>query len=68
MLLETFYEDRTKTLRTGEHIYYALQPMVKMFCYYILAHLVVIKYNKINTQFFHGQKHVTNKIGYEYHS
>ena len=44
-----------------------LRLMVEIFCYEIFAYLDRTKYNKNNMRFYHAQKHLKNRIVYEYY-
>ena len=79
MLLEAFYKDRKKLCvqrHTKEFSVYrgtqknsnTLRPMEEVSCCWIFAHLECTKNNKNNMYFCHTQKHVNNRIVYEWHS
>ena len=64
-----FYKDRIETVHRGtQKNSNAVWPMEAISCYWNFTHLDCIKYNKINVYFYHDEKHVNNRIGYEGHS
>ena len=53
--------------RGTQNNYNTLRPTDVISCYFILVYLDCIKYNEINVHFCHTQKHVINRMVYEYH-
>ena len=54
--------------RGTQKISNTLRPMQRISCYSIFAYLDYPKYNKINVHFCRAQKHLKNRIGYEWNS